>query len=118
MLPLKVKIQKNPHFTFAVGKIRVWESRLLSPSIFYQLADFQTLEEMESLLNATPYGRKVSVFNFDDSIDKEEITTLNELKSLARDYRFLLPFFYKRDFHNLKLLAKSKFTELKNEWLK
>jgi V/A-type H+-transporting ATPase subunit C len=118
MLPLKIKVQKNPDFTFAVGKIRVSESKLLKPSILYQLADSQTLEEMESILNATPYGKGLSMLNFDDSLDNEELTTLNELKNLVKDYRFLLPFFYKRDFHNLKLIAKSKFTKTDEGWLK
>lgn len=118
MLSPKIKIQKSPGFTFAVGRIRVFESRLLEPSIFYQLADSQNSGEMESLLNATPYGRRASAFNFDDSLDKEEIITLNELKSLVRDHRFLLPFFFKRDFHNLKLLAKSKFAKVDAGWLK
>ena len=118
MLSPKIKLQKSPDFTFAVGKIRVWESKLLPSSIFYQLADSKTLEELESILNATTYGRRISLLNFDDSIDKEEITTLNELKSLVKDYRFILPFFYKRDFHNLKLIAKSKFTKVEIDWIK
>ncbi len=118
MLPLKVKIQKNSNFTFAVGKIRALESRLLPPSTWYQLADSPTLEGIESILNTTQYGRRVSVLNFDESLDKEEITILNGLKNLVKDYRFLLPFFFKRDFHNLKLLAKSKFTKVETEWLK
>lgn len=118
MLPPKVEIQKDPNFTFAVGKIRVLESRLLEPSTWFQLADSQTLEEMESILNTTQYGRRVSVLNFDESLDKEEITTLYRLKNLVRDHRFLLPFFLRRDFHNLKLLAKSKFTKVETEWSK
>lgn len=129
MLPTKVKIQKSPDFTFAVGKIRAWESKLLPASVFYQLADSRDLSELESILSSTVYANlpaslrskqagKIALSDFDDLFDAEEITTLKELKSFLKDDRFLMPFLYKRDFHNLKLFAKSKFTNVEADWLK
>ncbi len=138
MLYPKIKIQKSPDYTFAVAKIRVWESKLLSASVFYQLADSRGLSGLESILNSTAYGNlsaslwslpatdrqagkqgeKIALSDFDDSLDAEEITTLKELKSFLKNDKFLMPFFYKRDFHNLKLFAKSKFTKVEADWLK
>lgn len=118
MLSTKAKLQKSADFTFAVGKIRVWESKLLEESIFYQLVDSPNPQSMESVLNATEYGKEISISNFDKDIDKKEISTLYEIKALVKDSSFILPFFYKRDFHNLKLIAKSKFVKVKEEWIK
>ena len=118
MLPPKVKIQKGPDFTFAVGKIRVWEAKLLPAAVFYQMADCANFTELESILNATSYGRKIKPADFDEAIDSEQITMLNELKSFIKDNGFILSFFYRMDFHNLKLIAKSKFTEVDTGWLK
>ena len=94
------------------------ESRLLEQSVFYQLADSKGLSAMESVLNATAYGKQISVSNFDEEIEGQEYVTLQELKSIVKDFRFLLPFLYKKDFHNLKLIAKSKFVHVDTEWLK
>ena len=118
MLLPKVKIQKSADFTFAVGKIRVWEAKLLPASAFYQLADCADFTEIESILNATSYGRKITSADFDEAINTEEIAMLNELKRFLKDNRFILPFFYRIDFHNLKLIAKSKFTGVEAGWLR
>ncbi len=117
MLSPNIKIQKSPDYTFAVGRIRVWESKLLSASMFYQLADARNLSELESILSSSAYGKRVAPSDFDNSFAAEEIATLKELKSFLKNDSFLLPFFYKKDFHNLKLLAKSKFTDIENDWL-
>lgn len=118
MFSTKVKLQKSSAFTFAVGKIRVLESKLLEEAVFYQLADSRTAKSLESVLNTTDYGKEISIPDFDETISQKETSTLYGLKNLVEDYRFLLPFFCKRDFHNLKLIAKSKFTEIEEGWLK
>jgi len=116
MLSPNIKLKKSLDYTFAVGRVRVWESKLLSASLFYQLADARNLSELESILSPTAY--KLAISGFDDVLDTEEITVLKELKKTLKDDRFLLPFFYKRDFYNLKLLAKSKFTDVEIDRLK
>ncbi|MFH1548289.1 MAG: V-type ATPase subunit, partial [Candidatus Omnitrophota bacterium] len=118
MISPKVSIKKSPGFTFAVAKIRFWESKLLTTSMFYQLADSKDLPQLQSILNPTAYASKIALPDFDDSIDSEEFATLKELKSFLKDYKFIMPFFYKRDFHNLKLIAKSKYTNVEADWLK
>ncbi|MCK4905839.1 V-type ATPase subunit [bacterium] len=118
MISPKVSIKKSPGFTFAVAKIRFWESKLLTTSIFYQLADSKDLPQLQSILNPTAYASKIALPDFDDSMDSEEFATLKELKSFLKDYKFIMPFFYKRDFHNLKLIAKSKYTNVEADWLK
>ncbi|MDD5454265.1 MAG: V-type ATPase subunit [Candidatus Ratteibacteria bacterium] len=114
MLPSNIKIQKSPDYTFAVSRVRVWESRMLSASVFYQLADARNLSELASMLSSTVYGKGMTSSDFDSVFNTEEIAVLKELKKFLKDDRFLLPFFYKRDFYNLKLLAKSKFTDVED----
>ena len=117
MLIPKAKIEKNEGYTFPVGKIRVWEGRLLHPSTFYQLADAKSLQEVDLVLGTTSYAKNISLTHFDKSLEKEEITTLNLIKGSCKDYTFLLPFFYKRDIHNLKLLSKSRYVEIEDSWI-
>jgi V/A-type H+-transporting ATPase subunit C len=118
MLPPNVKIQKSPDFTFAVGKIRFWESKLLPALLFYQLADARDFSQLDSVLSSTSYAKKLTPLDFDNSFDSEEFTTLKELQNFIKDFRFLMPFLYKRDFHNLKLFTKVKFADVEAEWLK
>ncbi|HIE43222.1 MAG TPA: hypothetical protein EYP78_00290, partial [Candidatus Omnitrophica bacterium] len=126
LIPTTVKIQRSRGYTFAVGRIRVLESRLLEASIFYQLADSRSIEEIESILGTSSYAKGVSTsstasrlfIDFEEFLDREEIDSLNLIRDLSKDSRFIMPFFYKRDFHNLKLVVKSKVAHVENQWVK
>ena len=116
----RIILEESSLYTFAVGKIRVLEANLLPPSIFYQLAEVKGLPEVFATLSATPYGESISQVdssNFAAFLEEQELSSLNLIKNLSE--RFLtLPFFWKRDFHNLKVILKADFSSAKSDLLK
>jgi len=121
MITPQITTEESSLYTFAVGKIRVLEASLLPPSLFYQLAEVKGLEEISSTLASTTYAESISRIenhNFADFLEGEELASLHLIKNLSAEDFLTLPFFWKRDFHNLKLILKADFSLVKKEFLK
>ncbi len=107
--------KEDSRYTYAVGRIRVLEKDLLSRSFFERLSEAGDVEEYLKFLQETPYSRYLSEVKDEDSFErmllterKEVLRTFDELcvdEPLKKKARA------KFDFHNIKVLLKSKIEE-------
>lgn len=99
-------------YGFAVGKVRVLETRMLGRSGFERLLDASTFAEQKRILSDTPYGRFLDEAETSESVESGLASALDEW------YRFLekaeLPvevvsfFRVRHDFANLKAALKAR----------
>lgn len=106
-------------YAFAVGRVRVLETRLLDKSKLERMIEASSVEEAYKVLAETEYAGAVaemaSVHDFEQILHAEMAATLRLLKqsSPRPDLIALMAWCY--DVHNLKVLLKAKFMESKEE---
>lgn len=101
----------DTHYTYAVGRIRALEARLISPADMDRLLDEETQQEVLRTLSEFPdYAAILSAGELQpETILEEQLrqayTTVSELSLGSKVIQSLR---LKYDFHNLKLLLKAK----------
>ncbi len=100
-------------YAYAVGVIRVLETRSLSRERIEQAADAANSEEVLRILAETPYSEYLSTLagpeDYESLLEKEHQKVLNLLKELTKDPPLTDLFLYRFDFHNLKVAVKERF---------
>ena len=107
--------KEDERYTYAVGRIRVLEKDLIPRSFFDRLAEAPDVTEYLKFLQETPYSRYLSDVRDEDSFER---MLLNERREVLKTFDELCvdePLKYKArarfDFHNIKVLLKSKIEE-------
>ena len=105
----------NVKYSFAVGKIRAMETRLLDALLFKRLIDSKDTQEMARLLSETSYSdlfkEGTASADFEALLNAELKRTYQLIKDIDPDSSStsnLLALHY--DFHNLKVLLKLRQT--------
>jgi V/A-type H+-transporting ATPase subunit C len=107
--------RENKGYAYAVGRLRVLETRLLDNSDILRLLESETAQEILRALAEGDYERALSnvsdVTDFETalSIERERIYSLIDELSLDPDLTNI--FRIRWDFHNLKVLLKSRYLE-------
>lgn len=96
-----MKAGQDKRYTYATGRIRALEARLLNRSAFERLIEFQTLDEINFILKE--YG-------LSQDLDENLLAGYKVLDELTIDKEIANSFRLKYDFHNLKVILKSKIT--------
>ena len=105
--------KQNTKYAYAVGRIRVLETRLLDGMTIGRLLEAETAQEVLKTLSETEYEDSLSnisdVADFETalSIEQERIYSLVDELSLDPDLTSI--FRARWDFHNLKVLLKSSY---------
>ncbi len=73
------ELTENTEFAFLVGKVRCLESRLLHPSVFYQLAEASSLKDVHSILSVTPYHELDPFSDFESFMEENLLKEAREL---------------------------------------
>lgn len=94
-------------FAYSSARIRCLENKLLSGSIYEQMADASGTEDCFRILSDAGYAG-IDERNYGSELSDELKNTYMLIKNLQPDDRFSDLFLVKNDFHNLKVLVKSE----------
>ncbi len=107
--------KEDARYTYAVGRIRVLEKDLIPRSFFDRLAEAPDVSEYLKFLQETPYSKYLSDVRDEDSFEKMLLTERKEALKTFDELCVDEPLKYKArakfDFHNIKVLLKSKIEE-------
>jgi V/A-type H+-transporting ATPase subunit C len=109
------KYGNDVRYAYAVGVIRVLETRSLSRERIERAAVAATAEEVLRILAETSYSEYLSALksadDYESFLEKEHEKTLAFVQNLTKDPLLTNLFLYRYDFHNLKVAAKERFGE-------
>ncbi|WP_245628380.1 V-type ATP synthase subunit C [Fervidicola ferrireducens] len=105
-------VLRDEEFLYASGRIKVLENRLLSRSVIERVLEAENTEAVLRVLSETDYAPEFeeleSVYDFEKALENSMRKTLNTVKESLKDHRIVRFFTLKYDYHNLKVIAKSR----------
>jgi len=106
-------------YAFAVGRVRVLETRLLDKSKLERMIEAVSVEEALKVLTETEYAGAVAematVHDFERMLHSEMARTLSLLQQSSPRPDLIKMMAWRYDVHNLKVLFKARFMESKAE---
>ncbi len=113
MEEIRWKYGNDVRYAYAVGVIRVLETRSLSRERIERAAGASNSEEVLRILAETPYSEYLSTLagpeDYESFLEKEHQKVLNLLQELTEDPPLTDLLLHRFDFHNLKVAVKEKF---------
>ncbi len=113
MEEIRWKYGNDVRYAYAMGVIRVLETRLLSKERIDRAADASDAEEVLRILGETPYSEYLSSLanpaDYDSFLEEEHQKALDLLQRLTEDPILTDLFLHRFDFYNLKVALKEKF---------
>ena len=103
-----------------IPRIRVYEKKLITDSQYVRLLDLENLNDvfktLVEIISDGSVAEEVDVVNYEEFILKETQKLFNILNEIKIDEKFKSIFMKKYKFNNLKMMIKSKYSniELKN----
>ncbi len=102
----------NPEYLFAVGKLRVYERKLINKATLTQLVECNGFQEMVSILSERNYSDNISSVEKPEDLENlifdEMSNTISEIKKLSHDDEITNLYLFRYDMQNLKLLIKAE----------
>jgi V/A-type H+-transporting ATPase subunit C len=115
MEEIRWKYGNDVRYAYAVGVIRVLETRSLSRERIERAAEASTTEEVLRILAETPYSEYLSALkgpeDYESLLEKEHQKVLSLLQNLTKDPSLTNLLLSRFDFHNLKVALKERFGE-------
>lgn len=109
----------NSNYASAVGKIRALENQLLRMADFERLLEAESAETALEELSDTDYGDHISkiknISDFEFILNEELKRVYRLIKELSLDPEITDLFFLGKDLHNLKIILKSKYTNISGD---
>lgn len=93
------------HYAYAVGRIRILETKLLPASFFGRLLKAASVQETLRLLAETDYPSEALAADYEQAFEHELAGVYRFLRGLTNDAPELMVFLHRWDVHNLKLLV-------------
>ena len=93
------------YYAYAVGRIRILETKLLPASFFERLLKTASVQETLRLLDETDYSSEALAVDYEQAFEEELEGVYRFLRTLTNDAPELLVFLHRWDVHNLKLLV-------------
>ncbi|NLZ38072.1 MAG: V-type ATP synthase subunit C [Firmicutes bacterium] len=101
----------SDQYIYAVGRIRVMETRLLDAAKINRMAEAPDAEEAFKVLGETEYAAHLADFQdvnrFEEVLAAEQRRVYLELRKMLPDSALIDLFAYQFDYHNLKVLLKA-----------
>ena len=99
-------------FLYASGRIRSLETRLLSRAIVERILEAGDMDAVIRVLSETDYASDFeeleNIYDFEKALENSMKKTLEMIKGSLKDHRVVRFFTLKYDYHNLKILLKSR----------
>lgn len=92
-------------YAYAVGRIRILETKLLPASFFERLLKTASVQETLRLLAETEYPAEALAVDYEEAFEEELEKLYRFLRGLTNDAPELVVFLHRWDVHNLKLLV-------------
>ncbi len=105
---MKETCVENSEYAFLIGKIRALESRLIHPSLFYQLVEAPSFSELCSILSNTSYqdsGESPLLMEY--SLEENLLREARELYKLSPSPSPIEPFLWRWEIPFLKKVFRS-----------
>ncbi|MCF6096119.1 V-type ATP synthase subunit C [Thermovorax subterraneus] len=103
---------RDEEFLYASGRVKVLENRLLGRSVIERVLEAENMEAVLRVLSETDYAPEFeeleSVYDFEKALENSMKKTLNTVRESLKDHRIVRFFTLKYDYHNLKVIAKSR----------
>ncbi|ADL08762.1 V-type ATP synthase subunit C [Thermosediminibacter oceani] len=103
---------RDEDFLYASGRIKALETRLLSRNIVQRVLEAQDLDAALRVLGETDYAQDFeeleSVYDFEKALENSMKRTLGVIRESLKDHRVVRFFTLKYDYHNLKVVLKSR----------
>lgn len=100
--------KEKTDYAYAVGTIRVLETRLLTRGMVERMLDAADVDELLRILSDTAYGALLSqTTEYQKFLQIEETQTISLFDELCLDLILSELIHYQYDFHNLKVLVKA-----------
>ncbi|MBU0478488.1 V-type ATPase subunit [bacterium] len=104
-------VEYNPEYLFAVGKLRVYERKLINKATLTQLIECNGFGELVSILSERNYSDNISSVEKPEDLENlifdEMSNTIGEIKKLSHDDEVTNLYLFRYDMQNLKLLIKA-----------
>lgn len=114
------KFKQDVKYAYAVGVIKILETRLLTQTDLQRLLETSSPEEALEFLRDSPYEESLSelesIWNFDVALNNELERTYQQIDELSLDKKLTELFRVKWDFYNLKVLLKQSYLEEAEEF--
>lgn len=108
-------------YAYAVGRIRAMETRLIDRSKLNRMIEAPSPDEVLKILAETDYATAVagleSYHDFESVLSEEISRTFKELQNMSPRPEIIEILMLRFDVHNLKVLFKAKYLEIKAELL-
>ncbi|MDK2814790.1 MAG: V/A-type H+/Na+-transporting ATPase subunit, partial [Thermoanaerobacter sp.] len=99
-------------FLYASGRIRSLENKLLSRAIVERILEVEDMDAVIRVLSETDYASDFeeleNIYDFEKALENSMKKTLEMIKGSLKDHRAVRFFTLKYDYHNLKVLLKSR----------
>lgn len=92
-------------YAYAVGRIRILETKLLPASFFARLLKATSRQDVLRLMDETVYSSDTLAVDYEKAFEEELSRVYRFLRDLTEDAPELLVFLRRWDIHNLKLLV-------------
>jgi V/A-type H+-transporting ATPase subunit C len=113
MEEIQWKYGNDVRYAYAVGVIRVLETRALTRERIDRAADAPTIEEVLRILAETAYSEYLSglksAADYETFLEEEHRKVLRLVQDLTKDVSLTDLLLYRFDFHNLKVAVKERF---------
>lgn len=100
----------NTKYAYAVARIRVLETQLLTDQAVEQLLACRTMEQGMQFLAEKGWGNGSPGLSMEEMLRQEEERTWNVIREIAPDAEVFRVLLYPKQFHNLKAAVKSAAT--------
>jgi len=105
---MKETAVENVEYAFLVGKVRCLEARLIHPSLFYQMVDTASFNDIRALLSSTSYKDPGdSPLSMESLLEGTLLEEANELLALSPLPSPVVPFLQRWDIAHLKKTFRS-----------
>ena len=108
-------LKEDSKYAYSVGRIRALETKLLDRGKIDRMIEAEDAEGVLQILSETEYGDMIAEIESAEEFEKMLHVELKRTYSVARSFypdpALVDLFMFKHDFHNLKVLLKSKLGE-------
>ena len=107
--------KEDARYTYAVARVRVLEKNLIPRTFFDRLAEANEVADFLKFLQETPYSKYLADVRDEDTFENmliaERREVLNTFDDLCQDEPLKAKAHARFDFHNIKVLLKSRIEE-------
>lgn len=111
--------KNDTQYAYSVSRIRAIERKLLDKGKLDRMVEAKTPEEALKVLQEADYGKSgsdsVNIFDYENLLRDENKKVYSLIKEIAPEPEIFDLFLISNDYHNIKVLLKSEFSQKSND---